>query len=176
MDQRSKAKSILVAIVQAAGGSFNGKTRLYKAFYVAHLMHFRDHQGVLSDYPIVRMPKGPAVDKGDALLSELRSEGILQVGTRPVGPYLEEVFTLARPVEKLGKAEADSIQRAVEWIGDKPASELSDWTHEFSNTWEETPNGSQMNIYADLLSESEYAEMKQRHQEARGLVDAVFTG
>ena len=33
-----------------------------------------------------------------------------------------------------------------------------------------------MNIYADLLSESDYAEMKRRHHQAGELVDAVFTG
>ena len=175
MNSRDKAKAILAAIIQEAGGSFNGKTRLYKAFYVAHLLYFREHQGVLSDHPIVRMPKGPAIDAGDALLAELRNEGLLQVGKRPVGPYQEDVFTLSIPGAKLSDTETDAVRRAVEWIGDKPATELSDWTHEFSNTWEETPNGHPMNIYADLLSESEYSEMKQRHKEAGGLVDAVFT-
>ena len=53
---------------------------------------------------------------------------------------------------------------------------VSDWTHEFSNTWDDTANGQPMNIYADLLSESEYELMKQRHQKAKGLVDAVFAG
>jgi hypothetical protein len=175
MGPRQKAKVILAAIVQTAGGSFNGKTRLYKAFYVAHLLHFRDHNGVLSDYPVIRMPRGPAVDSGDALLSELRDEGVLVLSQRPVGPYLEEVFTLSRPYSPLCPAESESVRRAVEWIAGKPATELSEWTHEFSNTWADTPNGHPMNIYADLLSESEYAELKERHQQAGGLVDAVFT-
>lgn len=174
MNSREKTKAILAAIIQAAGGSFNGKTRLYKAFYVAHLLHFRDRQGVLSDHPIVRMPRGPAIDAGDLLLGELRSQGVLTVGQRPVGPYLEDVFTLNQPVDGLTQDELDSVRRAVEWIGDKPASELSEWTHEFSNTWEDTANGCQMNIYADLLSESEYAEMKRRHRNAGELVDAIF--
>jgi len=176
MTAREKAKAILAKIVESAGGSFNGKTRLYKAFYVAHLLHFRDRHGVLSDYPIVRMPRGPALDAGDVLLSELQAEGFIRLGQRPVGPYMEDVFTLARPAEPLTSAEHESVRRAVEWIGDRPATELSEWTHEFSNTWEDTPNGRQMNIYADLLSESEYAQMKQRHQQAGELVDAVFTG
>jgi len=174
MESREKAKIILASIIHTAGGSFNGKTRLYKAFYVAHLLHFRDHQGVLSDHAIIRMPRGPAIDSGDSLLRELRDEGILVLGQRPVGPYLEEVFVLAKPFESLPASEADSVRRAVEWIGDKPATELSEWTHEFSHTWADTPNGSPMNIYADLLSELEYAELKQRHQQAGGLVDAVF--
>jgi hypothetical protein len=174
MAPREKAKLILAAIVQTAGGSFNGKTRLYKAFYVAHLLHFRDHNGVLSDHPVVRMPRGPAVDCGDALLTELRDEGVLVLGQRPVGPYLEEVFTLSGSASPLNPAESESVRRAVEWIADKPATELSEWTHEFSNTWADTANGRPMNIYADLLSESEYSELKERHQKAGGLVDAIF--
>ncbi len=177
MNAREKAKAILVAIIQAAGGSFNGKTRLYKAFYVAHLLHFRDHRGVLSDYPIIRMPRGPAVDEGDRLLAELRDEGLLLLSQRPVGPYLEDVFTAAsKEFKALEPAELDSVRRAVEWIADKPSTELSQWTHEFSNTWEDTPDGREMNIYADLLSESEYARMKKRHQGVENLVHAVFAG
>jgi hypothetical protein len=175
MNSREKAKTILAGIIQTAGGSFNGKTRLYKAFYVAHLLHFRNHHGVLSDYPVIRMPRGPAVEKGDALLLELRDQGNLLLSQRPVGPYVEEVFTLIKPYAELAPADVDSVRRAVEWIGDKPATELSEWTHEFSNTWADTPNGTQMNIYADLLSELEYSELKRRHQQAGELVDAVFT-
>jgi uncharacterized phage-associated protein len=169
-----KAKLILAAIIHAAGGSFNGKTRLYKAFYVAHLLHFRDQQGVLSDHPIVRMPRGPAVQKGEVLLSELRQAGIIAINKRPVGPYQEDVFTLVKPLEGLTLDEIESIRKAVAMIGDMSAAELSEWTHEFSNTWEETPDGHEMNIYADLLSELECAEMKKRHDEAGKVVDAVF--
>ena len=174
MSQREKTKAIIAAIIQTAGGTFNGKTRLYKAFYVAHLLHFRDHQGVLSDYPIVRMPRGPAVDDGNALLRELKTQGVLNFGQRSAGPYVEEVFTLNTRLDGLTRDELDSVRRAVEWIADKTAAELSEWTHEFSNTWEDTLNGNQMNIYADLLSETEYSEMKQRHRAAGELVDAIF--
>ena len=75
MNPREKAKLLLCAIIQAAGGYFNGKTRLYKAFYFAHLFYFRDFKGVLSDHPVVRMPKGPAVDDGTSILAELQSGG-----------------------------------------------------------------------------------------------------
>ena len=141
MNPRDKAKAILAKIIESAGGSFNGKTRLYKAFYVAHLLHFRDQQGVLSDYPIIRMPRGPAFDAGDVLLGELQADGFIRLGQRPVGPYLEDVFTLTRAAAPLSDVETESVRRAVEWIGDRPATELSEWTHEFSNTWGDTANG-----------------------------------
>jgi hypothetical protein len=176
MNPREKAKAILAAIIEVAGGSFNGKTRLYKAFYFAHLMHFKVHDGVLSDYPIVRLPRGPAVDAGDLLLRELRDQGVLQLGQRPVGPYVEEVFTLRQKIGGLTIEELDSIRQAVAHIGDRAAVAVSDETHEFSNTWDDTDNGRQMNIYADLLTESEYDEMKQRHREIGEAVDAIFTG
>ena len=163
-----------MAIVREAGGSFNGKTRLYKAFYVAHLFHFRDNGAVLSDYPIIRMPRGPAVDSGDRLLAELCTEGVLRAGTRPNGPYTEEVFTVAGESGTLLPAEIQSIRRAVDWIGERSARELSEWTHEFSNTWVDTPDGCRMNIYADLLGETEYADMKRRHIQVGEMVHAVF--
>lgn len=174
MDTRDKAKAIIAAIIEQAGGRFHGKTRLYKAFYVAHLLHFRDREGVLSDYPIVRLPRGPALDAGDSLLGELAEHNILQLTQQPAGPFLEEVFTLLQPSGGLTTEEIDSIHRAVEWIGDKSATELSEWTHEYSNTWQETANGQEMNIYADLMTQHDYAEMKKRHETSGELVDAVF--
>ena len=90
---------------------------------------------------------------------------------------LEDVFVLKTPVSGLTEREQKAIREAVDTVGDRNAAKsLSDWTHEFSNTWDETMDGQPMNIYADLMSESEYEMMKQRHQKAKGLVDAVFTG
>ena len=175
MDPREKTKAILIAIVRAAGGSFNGKTRLYKAFYVAHLFHFRDQRGVLSDHPMVRMPRGPAVDSGDMLLAELCNAGFLRMSKRPNGPYTEEVFAAEKdyPVN-LSTAESESVRRAVEWIGEWSARELSEWTHEFSNTWADTDDGHPMNIYADLLSESDYEQMKRLHNEVGSVVHVLL--
>src|SRR5947199_5120846 len=131
MSQCEKAKAILAAIIREAGGSFNGKTRLYKTFYVAHLLHFRDRDGVLSDHPIVRMPRGPAVDRGDALLAELRDSRFIHMTQPPVGPYQEDVFTLAKPLDGLSPAEIESVRRAGAMIGEESATELSERTHAF---------------------------------------------
>ena len=169
-----KAKLLIVAILRESGGSFTGKTRLYKAFYVAHLYHYQKQTGVLSDYPVVRMPRGPAIDDGDNLLNSLVQEGLIHIGKRMNGPYVEEVYTLIGQASALADHEWASVRDAVQWIADKTATQLSEWTHEYSNTWEDTPNGRVMNIYADLLDEAEYQQMKQRHQQAKGIVDAVF--
>jgi uncharacterized phage-associated protein len=174
MEAREKAKLILAAIVDSAGGSFAGKTRLYKAFYFAHLIHLRDHDRPLSDQSVVRMPQGPAVDQGTALLAEMSAAGMIRQTQRPNGPYVEEVFTLITIPPSLPPDERATIDRTVEWIGDRSARELSDLTHEHSNTWLETPNGVEMNLYADLLSRTEYDDLLQRQRDAEELFHGVL--
>jgi len=165
------AKTILFEIVRQDGGAFFGKTRLNKVFYAAHLFHWTNHTGVLSDYPIVRMPKGPAVDNLDMLLSSLESEGLIHIASRPNGPFREQVYTSITDVETLlSQEQIDSIKMAVAWAAGKRGVELSDIAHDFSRTWDETPNGGQMDIYLDLLSDEEYSEMDSRQ---RGIKESL---
>ena len=49
-------------IRQSAGDRIEGKTRLFKAFYFAHLFYARSAVDYLTDWPIVRMPQGPGID------------------------------------------------------------------------------------------------------------------
>ena len=63
-NQAELAKQVICAIVEAAGGKLEGQVRLYKAFYYAHLYCWENAaEGVLTDYPIVRMPNGPGIDR-----------------------------------------------------------------------------------------------------------------
>lgn len=172
---REKAKQIIRAIVEESGGALFGKLRLFKAFYAAHLFHWQRREGALSDYPIVHLPLGPAIDDAKWLLDDLVKDGIIHVGTRPNGPFIEQVFTLCGgETAELTAPERESIKEAVEWIGGKTATELSDITHENSRSWNETVNGQVMNIYLDLLNETEYEELKARQEQAKELTDAIF--
>lgn len=64
---------MIAEIIRQAGGKFTGKTRLYKAFYIAHLLYAEQEPGYLTVWPIVRMPYGPGIDCGDELIAELES-------------------------------------------------------------------------------------------------------
>ena len=74
-DESKKAKQIIKEIIRQAGGRLDGKTRLYKAFYLAHLFYFERSPGLLSDWPIVKMPNGPGIDDGDILIDSMVAAG-----------------------------------------------------------------------------------------------------
>ena len=49
-----RAKRVLVELIRAAGGEWTGKTRLYKAYYLAHLYYAETESGFLTNWPVVR--------------------------------------------------------------------------------------------------------------------------
>lgn len=172
--EREEAKRIILAIVQEAGGTLAGRTRLYKVFYHAHLFYWQDHEGVLTTHPVVHMPNGPGIDKGEAILGELVAAGLLCAAKRPKGRYGEWVYTLpgGRPV-KTTKAEQDAIRNALIRVGSGTAVGISKRSHKESPTWRATRNGNEQNIYLDLLSTEERAQLRKRQRDARKLLTAA---
>lgn len=174
-DSREAAKLVIRDIVAAAGGRLAGKTRLFKAFYAAHLYYWRGGNGVLTDYPIVRMPRGPGIDDGEELLLELEREGFLRIGSQPCGPFEETVY------ESVGQADFEpddprfrAAQDAAKWVRDKTAVELSAETHEFSRSWNESSDGDEMNIYLDLVPNSDLIRIRESVKRAEDLVNGAF--
>ncbi len=82
-----RAKQVLVELIRAAGGEWTGLTKLYKAFYLAHLYYADSAPGYLTNWPIVRMPNGPGVESGDELLTELVLADIITRQNARIGPY-----------------------------------------------------------------------------------------
>ncbi len=66
-NDREQAKTLICDIIAAAGGKLVGKVRLHTAFYYAHLYYWQRGTGVLTSYPVVRLPFGPAIDDGPGL-------------------------------------------------------------------------------------------------------------
>ena len=117
-------------IIAAAGGKLVGKVRLHKAFYYAHLYYWQRGTGVLTSYPVVRLPFGPAIDEGPTLLAELVHEGKLRISTQPIGPYKESVFELTQSFQiDPTDVRFQAIEVAVEQVKSKTAVELSEETH-----------------------------------------------
>jgi hypothetical protein len=56
---RIDAQRLVLELIRSAGGAWDGKARLFKAFYFAHLYYARSEPGILTDWPIVRTPRGP---------------------------------------------------------------------------------------------------------------------
>ena len=68
------AKRLILEILRQAGGEIE-KTKIFKAFWLAHLYYSKIAPGYLTDWPIVRMPNGPGIDRGDQLIVELIHSG-----------------------------------------------------------------------------------------------------
>ena len=71
MLELDRAKQVLVELIRAAGGEWTGKTRLYKAYYLAHFYYAETEPGYLTNWAVVKMPYGPGIECGDELLNEL---------------------------------------------------------------------------------------------------------
>jgi len=174
-DSREAAKQVICEIIAASHGQLEGKLRLYKAFYYAHLYFWRNNRGVLTDYPIVRMPLGPGLDDGDGLLEELQHQGRISIGEQYNGPYKELVYKTLKPV-RLDPASPriKAIEEAAKWIEGKSATELSQETHVFSRTWREAGDGQALNIYLDILDDSEYNRVQQGLDKAEDALHGIF--
>ena len=177
MSRALTAKKIIVEIIRQAGSSLAGTTRVYKAFYLAHL-YFADREpGYLSDWPIVCMPNGPGIDEGDELLHELVVAGVLRTEQQPVGPYTATVYKLTGkelPGDPLPEAAVAAIREAAGFVKGHTAAQLSDLTHEYSRSWKKAENGSEMNVYVDLIPDEEFQERKRqlellRHEVAQAV-------
>lgn len=169
-ETREEAKTLICELVAAAGGTMRGKVRLHKSFHFAHLFYWRDAGAVLTAYPIIRAPLGPVMDDGDGLLAELVDEDRISIDSEPVGPYRQSVYHLGDDGIRvdLGSPRWKAITQAVVFTASMSASELSELTHEYSRSWQETPDGREMDIYADLISDGELDEIRTEIRAVRG--------
>jgi len=160
-----RAKQVLVELIRAAGGEWTGKTRLYKAYYLAHLYYAETEPGYLTNWPMVKMPYGPGIECGDELLNELVLSGVLSRKHTAVGPYTAIGYRLTGkplPGEAVSEQAVCAIEQAVNFVREKGAAELSDLTHEFSRSWNSAQEGQELNIYVDQIPDDEFAAREQR--------------
>src|SRR5262249_20804834 len=170
-----RAKQIILQILKETGGSL-GKTKLFKSFWLAHLFYSKNFAGYLSGWKIVRMPYGPGIDNGDRLILELKKAGKLQLEHEPKGPYTETICKLSGEVNEscLPHGAAAAIKEACALVQGESASTISEWSHEFSRSWNMTPNGEELNIYTDLIPDDVYEERKATLEEANKDYDNLF--
>jgi hypothetical protein len=172
---RALAKDIILEILRQADARFRGKTRLYKTFYFAHLYHYRNGNGLLCDWPIVRMPEGPGIDEGTDLLHELRADGKIELHSETCGPYREVHISLTcDQFSALGDAEILAIKEAVAHVADRSAAELTNETHEHSRSWLKASDGEVLNIYLDVMDDEEYQKSASEIRKLNADLAAVF--
>lgn len=161
-----KAKRVILEIIAAAGGEFSGKTRLYKAFWYAHLYFWEEEARQLTSYPIVHLPFGPGIDEGEVLLADLVRGGALHIDRIFNGPFPESRYRLSGtfPVNTDDPVHRVAL-KAVEYLMGRSATEISQCSHEESRAWQITDNGKPMDIYLDFLSDDEFQRVRNTSSE-----------
>jgi hypothetical protein len=172
---KGRAKQVIWEILHQAGGEL-GKTKLFKAFWLAHLYYSKIAPGYLTDWPIVRMPNGPGIDKADCLLLELTAADFVLLSHVPRGPFTEiNCRITGKPMaEDLPGKAGEAIAAAVKDVQNLSAEEISEWSHDFSRSWKTTPNGSELDIYCDLIPDDVYEMRKQELAEMKKAYEGLF--
>lgn len=166
-----QAKRVIIGLLQEAGGQLDGKTKLYKAFYLAHLFYWSKAKGTLTDYPVVHMPYGHGIDRGDDLLAVLQDEGWIESVSQLSGPYPETSYRLREGKRiELGAEEREAMRRAVEMVKKMTATQLSQLIHEHSRSWRDAKEGDILDIYLDLLSDEDFNRNAESLAKARRLL------
>ena len=152
------AQQVILALIRNAGGAWEGKERLYKGFYFAHLYYADQAPGLLTDWPIARLPRGPGIDKGNHLLKELETSGYLTDADWHDGPYPDRQFQLTPDGIKainLPTDAAEAVRKATEFCKNKTTAELSQIAHDRSRSWQLGKNSEILDIYIDLVEDDD---------------------
>jgi hypothetical protein len=162
---RATAQQVILELVRSAGQEWVGKTKLSSAFYLAHLYYAEERPGILTDWPIARLPEGPGIHNSSELLGGLVQEGCLTIERAHEGPYPECRYRLTEKAAA-GPALPEDARRAVKQAAEYAlplrAAELSQVTRERSRSWRQGSDGQVLNIYIDLIPEDEYEEGEAR--------------
>jgi hypothetical protein len=126
----------------------------------------REQIGYLSDWPIIHMPRGPGIGDVEMLLDELVKAKRIEVVKVPEGPYERSTYrSMTTEPEDLPKGAIEAIREAVEYVENKSVSDLTEITHEFSNSWNNSKENDELNIYLDLVSPAEYVSQRAKMDE-----------
>ena len=156
---RMKAQDVVLEILRNADGEWTGKAKLFKAFYFAHLYYANERPGLLTDWPIARMPQGPGIGKSDELFGDLLGGGFLTIEQVHEGPYPEYRYRLTDKGRDANRPPEDAraaIKDATLFCLSRTAAELSQVTHERSRSWLQGKDGDVLNIYIDTIPDDEY--------------------
>lgn len=171
-------RRVVLEILRKSDGEFDGKTRLYKACYFAHLFYFENQHGILSDCDFARLPQGPGIDRGDAILAAMQADGLIVCEIYHKGPYPEYRYRLTDKsrlsADALPAGAEFALQRSVDFVRDKTATQLSQYTHEYSKAWNEGQNGQLIDIYIDIIPDAEYARRKFELEQEKPQYDEIL--
>lgn len=174
---KSTGEAVVLEILRQADGEWTGKTKLFKAFYFAHLYYGAERPGRLTSWPIARMPKGPGIHNSGGLFESLIADGLMTRESVHEGPYPEYRYRLTEKgwgALPMPEEASCAVQKAVLFCKEKTASELSQITHEYSRSWGATQNGQILDIDIDLIPDDEYLKREEEFEELDECLAKVF--
>jgi hypothetical protein len=175
---RTNARDVVLGLIRKAPkGIWKGKTKLFKAFYFAHLYYAKNYPGILTNWPIARMPEGPGIDNASKLFDALVQERYLKVERVEEGPYPEFCYRITEKGRKSlipPKEAQEAIDLAASFTLPKTAAELSQITHEHSRSWNSGSNGQRLDIYIDLIPDDEFEKGKAEIAELADKLSAIL--
>jgi hypothetical protein len=148
-------RQVIMEILRNAPNGIN-RTKLYKSFYLAHLVYTDTAPGILTNWPIVHMPQGPGISDSWKLLDDLAESGYLSREFSDDGLYRECIY------------------RATVYVLPKTATEISRITHEDSRSWIEGVSGQELEIYTDLIDDDEYSRRDAQLSSLESQLDAAL--
>lgn len=160
LQDKERAKDVIVAIIEEAGGVFDNKTNLFKAFFHAHVEFAAHQRGFLTTWPIVKMPNGPGIHNFNTLIGELIADGVLEMQSVQKGGRSAFRFLLTQPSSRpldLPEGSHRAIQFGVKAVKGKWADTVSDESH--NRAWKAAKPGKEINICLDLVDDAEAVEL-----------------
>jgi hypothetical protein len=156
-----RAAEVIKGILRRAGGELR-KAKISQAFCLAHLYFAKSARGYLTDWPIVRMPRGPEIGDSGPLFGAMVRAGEIAVRHEARGLFTEVVYRLTGESRagNLSQTAMKAIARALRDVHGHKAQPVIEWCHEFSRSWNETPNGAELDIYTDLVPDDVYEERR----------------
>lgn len=173
-----RAKQVVLALIAECGGHWEGKARLFKGFYFAHLYYMKETGLPLTGWHVVHMPNGPGIDRAEEVLGELEEDGRLTLHAAETdAPYQSSTYRVDPGLDHgLAGAQLEAVKRAVRHVSGKSGKELSDETHEQSAAWNATEPGEVMELVEDLLSDRERLAGKRAFDSSTSDVPQIFGG
>jgi hypothetical protein len=156
---RTTAGDVILQILREKNGQWAGKTKLFKTFYFAHLFYATENPGLLTTWPIARLPEGPGIDRGPKLFADLVTEGFLTIDLVREGPYPEYHYQLTEKgwnATPPSEGARHAIRQAADFCYPKTGAELSQLTHDKSRSWKHGKDGDILDIYIDLIPDDDY--------------------
>jgi hypothetical protein len=172
----TRAKAVICEIIRLAGGSFQNKTNLYKAFWWSHVRYYQiGHVSRLTEWPIARMPEGPGIHRFEDLLAGLLRDRAIRVADLPIGDFVASHFVINEP-ELYGvdfnADEVTAMLAGVEYAKDKSARQVSSDSHEDSRSWRLGASGRHLDVFIDSVSEEDWEIIGERCSHIDNLFNA----